>query len=71
MTSPGSTKPRIFRTGTTVITEDDSTRGLSIEQVRTILKRTYPELADATSTETTDDEGQTTVTFMPRPGRKG
>ena len=63
--------PRVFRTGTTVITEDESTRGLDIEVVRSILKRTYPELANASFTEETDDEGRTVVTFMPKPGRKG
>ena len=63
--------PRVFRTGTTVITEDDSTRGLDIEVVRSILKRTYPEPANASFTEETDYEGRTVVTFRPKPRRKG
>lgn len=63
--------PRLFRTGTTVITEDASTRGLNVEEVRAILKRTYPELEHATYTTDTDEQGQTVITFMPKPGRKG
>ena len=45
-------------------------RGLSNEEVRSILKATYPEVANATIRETTAD-GQRIVEFLPQPGRKG
>ena len=63
--------PRIFKTGTVRIVEDESTRGLSNEEVRSILKTTYPEIANATIREVTTAEGQTVVEFLPQPGRKG
>ena len=40
--------PRIFKIGATRIVEDAAMAGLSNEQVRDILKRTYPEVAHAT-----------------------
>lgn len=64
-------QPRIFKTGAVRIVEDDSMRGLSVEEVRTILKVTYPEIANATIRETTADDGQLIVEFLPQPGRKG
>lgn len=69
MTDQNST-PRIFKTGTVRIVEDESMRELSTEEVRTILKATYPEVAHATVRETNAD-GQTLVEFLPQPGRKG
>ena len=63
--------PRIFKTGPVRIVEDESTRGLSNEAVRSLLKPTYPEIANATIRETTTTEGQTMVEFLPQPGRKG
>lgn len=62
--------PRIFKTGATRIVEDESTRGLSAEQVRDVLKRRYPEVANATIRER-DEDGQAVVEFLPKPGRKG
>ena len=44
---------RIFKIGTTTIQADDSLANLDNEQVRAILKRTYPEVAHATIRETT------------------
>ncbi len=41
------------------------------EEVRGILKATYPEIANATIREVTTAEGQTVVEFLPQPGRKG
>ncbi len=63
--------PRIFKTGTVRIIEDQSTAGLDNEAVRSLLKTTYPEIANATIRELTTAEGQTVVEFLPQPGRKG
>ncbi len=70
MSDQNSTTPRIFKTGTVRIVEDQSMHGLSNEDVRNILKVTYPEVANATIRETTA-EGQRIVEFLPQPGRKG
>ena len=66
------TKPtqRIFKTGATRIIEDETMAGLSNEQVRDVLKRTYPEVAHATIRER-DENGLHIVEFLPQPGRKG
>lgn len=61
---------RIFKTGATRIIEDASMSGLSNEQVRDLLKTTYPEVANATIRER-DENGQRVVEFLPQPGRKG
>ncbi|MEO8391552.1 MAG: hypothetical protein ABI700_01035 [Chloroflexota bacterium] len=62
--------PRVFKTGTVRIVEDASLQGLSNEEVRNLLKVTYPEVANATIRETIS-EGQRIVEFLPQPGRKG
>ena len=71
MSDPNPTQTRIFKTGTVRIVEDESTRGLNNEEVRSLLKTTYPEIANATIREVTTAEGQTVVEFLPQPGRKG
>ncbi len=71
MSDPNPTQPRIFKTGTIRIVEDEFMRELSNEEVRNILKTTYPEIANATIREVTTAEGQTVVEFLPQPGRKG
>ncbi|MBI1281315.1 MAG: hypothetical protein GC179_24525 [Anaerolineaceae bacterium] len=71
MSDLNPTQPRIFKTGAVRIVEDESTRGLNNEEVRGILKATYPEIVNATIRETTTTEGQTVVEFLPQPGRKG
>ena len=71
MSEPTKTATRIFKTGTTKIVEDESMKGLTTEQVRDILKRTYPEVANATIREQTLADGQILVEFLPQPGRKG
>ena len=71
MSDLNPTQARIFKTGTVRIVEDESTRGLSNEAVRSLLKTTYPEIANATIRETATTEGQTVVEFLPQPGRKG
>ncbi len=71
MSESNSTQARIFKTGAVRIVEDESMHGLSNEEVRSILKATYPEIANATLREVTTAEGQTMVEFLPQPGRKG
>ena len=68
--SDQNSTPRVFKTGTVRIVEDESMHGLSNEEVRNVLKATYPEVANATIRETTSD-GQRIVEFLPQPGRKG
>ena len=70
MSESNSTLPRVFKTGTVRIVEDESMQGLSNEDVRNLLKATYPEVANATIRETTADS-QRIVEFLPQPGRKG
>ena len=71
MSDLNPTQPRIFKTGTVRIVEDESTHGLNNEEVRSILKPTYPEIANATIREVTTAEGQMVIEFLPQPGRKG
>ena len=71
MSDVNPTQPRIFKTGTVRIIEDQSTVGLDNEAVRNLLKTSYPEIANATIREVTTTEGQTVVEFLPQPGRKG
>ena len=61
---------RIFKIGSTKIIEDESTQGLSIDEIRSRLRNTYPEVAQATVREKTKG-GVTYVEFLPKPGRKG
>ena len=62
---------RIFQIGTTRVVEDESTMALSNDQLRDVLKATYPEVAHATIRERTDASGNRIVEFLPQPGRKG
>jgi len=71
MTEQTPNTPRIFKIGTTTIQADDSLADLDNEQVRAILKRTYPEVAHATIRETTLEDGTIAVIFKNIPGRKG
>jgi hypothetical protein len=65
-------RPRVFKTGSVRIQEDASTRNLSNEQVREVLKSAYPEVAHATIRERVDEDASVvTVEFLPQPGRKG
>ncbi len=64
--------PRIFVIGAHRIVEtDESTAALSSEQMRTLFRATYPEVANATIRERTDAEGHRVVEYLPQPGRKG
>jgi hypothetical protein len=62
--------PRVFKIGATRIVEDASLAGRGIEDVREILKRTYPEVAHATIRER-EENGLHVVEFLNQPGRKG
>lgn len=70
MTNDTNPTPRVFKTGATRIFEDETMTGLTNEQVRDVLKRTYPEVAHATIREREQD-GLRIVEFLPQPGRKG
>ena len=61
---------RVFKTGATIITESPDMRGLTVEQVKQLLKSSYPEVAHATVRERI--EGETLVIdFLPQIGKKG
>ncbi len=63
---------RIFVIGAHRIVEtDESTAALSSEQMRTLFRATYPEVANATVRERTDAEGHRVVEYLPQPGHKG
>lgn len=66
-----NTQPRIFKIGATRIVEDASLSGKSLDDVKAILQRTYPEIAHATVRETTLDDGTRLVEWLAKPGRKG
>lgn len=71
MTDPKSNfLPRVFKIGATRIVETDSMSGLTNEQVRELLKISYPEVANATLRER-EENGLRVVEFLPQPGRKG
>ena len=71
MTEQNNPQPRIFKIGATTIVEDDSLTGKSVDEVKDILKRTYPEVAHATVRERTLDDGTQVVEWLAQPGRKG
>jgi len=62
--------PRVFKIGATRIVETSAMSDLSNEQVRELLKTTYPEVAHATLRER-EDNGLRVIDFLPQPGRKG
>lgn len=70
MTEETNPTPRVFKIGATRIVEDAAMAELSNEQVRDLLKRSYPEVAHATIREREQD-GLRIVDFLPQPGRKG
>lgn len=71
MSDQNITKPRIFKIGATRIVEDASLAERSIDEVKAILQRTYPEIAHATVRETTLEDGSTLFEWLAQPGRKG
>ena len=62
---------RIFKTGSTIISESPELHGLDNESIRNLLKHSYPEVANATIRETPQTDGTLLVEFLPVPGRKG
>jgi len=60
----------VFKIGATRITADESMVQLSHEQVRDLLKLTYPEVAHATIRER-EENGLRVIEFLARPGHKG
>ena len=72
MTDQNQIQPaRVFKTGATRIVEDASLSGLTNNQVRDLLKVTYPEVAHATMRESQLEDGTQLVEFIAIPGRKG
>lgn len=68
--SDNTTTRRLFRIGTTIISESAATQDLTPEQVRQRLKTAWPEIAHAALRETR--EGDTLlIDFTPQAGRKG
>jgi PRTRC genetic system protein C len=61
---------RVFKVGAARIVETDAMRDLTNEQVRELLKTSYPEVANATIRER-EENGLHVVEFLPQPGRKG
>ncbi|MFZ2880441.1 MAG: hypothetical protein WA009_12945 [Phototrophicaceae bacterium] len=61
---------RVFKIGAARIVETEAMSGLSSDQVRELLKTSYPEVANATVRER-DENGLRVVEFLPQPGRKG
>ncbi len=63
---------RVFKIGANRVVEDEATARLTNEQVRELLKGTFPEVANATIRERTDSEANLQIVeFLPQPGRKG
>ena len=62
---------RIFKTGSTIISESPEMHGLSSDDIKNLLKHSYPEVANATIRETPQTDGTLLVEFLPVPGRKG
>ncbi|MBZ0292085.1 MAG: hypothetical protein K8L99_05895 [Anaerolineae bacterium] len=71
MTEQNNPQPRIFKIGATTIVEDDSLAGKTLDEVKDILKRSYPEVAHATVRERTLDDGTPVVEWLAQAGRKG
>ena len=71
MTKNTTTPNRIFKIGTTRIVEDASLSGKSLDDVKAILQRSYPEIAHATVRETMLEDGTKLVEWLAKPGRKG
>lgn len=66
-----TTPNRIFKIGATRIVEDASLSGNSLDEVKAILQRSYPEIAHATVRETMLEDGTKLVEWLAKPGRKG
>jgi hypothetical protein len=70
MTEQIAVATRKFKIGSTLLDEDDSTRGLDLEQIRSLLKPAFPEVADAAIVQ--NQIGDVLyIEYTSRPGRKG
>jgi hypothetical protein len=65
------TPRRVFKTGSNLIAEAPEMRSLSNEEIRALLKHSYPEVANAIIRETPQTDGSLLVEFLAQPGRKG
>ena len=65
------TPTRVFKIGTTIIIEDEALAERNLDEIKGILKHSYPEVANATIRETPQADGPLLVEFLPVPGRKG
>ena len=65
------TPRRIFKTGSSLISESPEMRPLSNEDIRALLKHSYPEVANAIIRETAQTDDSILVEFLAQPGRKG
>jgi hypothetical protein len=70
MAEQTNSTPRVFKIGATRIVEDAALAGRGIEEIREILKCTYPEVAHATIRER-EENSLHVVEFLNQPGRKG
>jgi hypothetical protein len=68
--NPVQSQARFFRIGDKTIVEDESTRDLGIEAVRSILMLQYPQVENAQIVEQATEKG-IVYNFMPIAGRKG
>ena len=71
MTDQNNTPNRIFKIGATTIVADEQTAQMDNEQVRALLKRTYPEVAHATIREQTLEDGTVVIYYQAVAGKKG
>jgi hypothetical protein len=71
MSDNGLHPVRLFKTGSTLISESADMHRLSITEVRQRLQHIYPEVAHATIRETPQADGTLLVEFLPVAGRKG
>ena len=62
---------RIIKIGATRIIADASMSALEPEQIRALLKLSYPEVTHAAIRETTLEDGTQVIEFLSQPGRKG
>lgn len=69
--TPRSEPTRIIKIGATRIVADEAMAQLSAEELRVLLKTTYPEVAHASVREITLDDGTPVLEFIAQPGRKG
>ena len=65
-----TTPTRIFKIGSVRITEDESMRGKSNLEIQKLLAPLYPQVENASISEQTEGD-VTSVSFLPKPGRKG